>query len=212
MPINPLSRARIATFTIRVPVRLTARLNSAEMRSWLADFLRQPHALPADPRSGQERISLTLPPQLVRDVASFLSCSPSAALRRIAAERLGISSDIPQATASDPIASYPSRYLASSQALAQPVPGNPRTGFKAPYLPPTELHEGIPAVHPPENLIRIWPPAPTSSQPNKKIPGSESLPSGSVGKIFALHMAISLIPALVFFGWHFLTSSSEGSE
>jgi hypothetical protein len=209
MPINLLSGARIATFTLRVPIRLAARLSSAEMRSWLADFLRQPHALPADPGSGEKRISLTLPPQLVRDAASFLSCSPSAALRRIAAERLGMSPDIAQGPASN--ASYPSRYLASSQAPARPVLGNPRTGFKAPYLPPTELHEGIPAVHPPENLIRIWPPAPASSGPNKKIPGSESLPGRSVRKIFALPMALSLIPALVFFGWHFLTSRSEGS-
>jgi hypothetical protein len=79
----------MATFTFRIPDSVTGRLSSAQMRSWLADFLRQPHALPADPGSGEERISLTLPNEAVSDAASFLRCSPSCALRRVAAERLG---------------------------------------------------------------------------------------------------------------------------
>ena len=86
----------MGTLTFRIPQGLAGRLTSARMQSWLADFLRQPHVLPADPGSGEERISLTLPGESVRAAAGFLRCSSSAALRRIAAERLGISSGVAQ--------------------------------------------------------------------------------------------------------------------
>ncbi|PYJ27266.1 MAG: hypothetical protein DME89_09710 [Verrucomicrobia bacterium] len=79
------------TFTFRVPDSLAGRLSSVQMRAWLADFLRQPHILPADPGSGEERVSLTLPSEAVRHAATFLRCSQSVALRRIATERLAIS-------------------------------------------------------------------------------------------------------------------------
>jgi hypothetical protein len=82
------------TFTFRIPGSMTARLGSSGMRSWLTDFLRCPHPLPPDPGSGYERISLTLPSEAVRQAGAFLRCSSSAALRRIAAERLGISSGV----------------------------------------------------------------------------------------------------------------------
>lgn len=59
------------------------------MRSWLTQFLRNPRSLPPDLGSGYERISLTLPRELVRDVAGYLCCPPSQALRRLAQERLG---------------------------------------------------------------------------------------------------------------------------
>jgi hypothetical protein len=68
--------------------RLAGRLTSVQMRSWLADFLRQPHCLLPDP--GVERVSLTLPKEAVLNAAGFLRCSPSTALRRVAAERLGL--------------------------------------------------------------------------------------------------------------------------
>jgi hypothetical protein len=58
------------------------------MRSWLEDFLREPHVLPPDPGPGDERVSLTLPQAVVEVVSSRLRCSTSAALRRIAVERL----------------------------------------------------------------------------------------------------------------------------
>ena len=80
----------MVTFTFRIPVTLAGRLNSAQMRSWLADFVRCPNSLPPDPGSGKERVSLTLPEDLVREAAGYLRCSPSTALRRIAAERLGL--------------------------------------------------------------------------------------------------------------------------
>ncbi len=85
-----LRAQRMETFTFRVPESLAGRLSSVQMRAWLADFLRQPHILPADPGSGEERVSLTLPSEVVRHAATFLRCSQSVALRRIATERLAI--------------------------------------------------------------------------------------------------------------------------
>jgi hypothetical protein len=68
---------------------MVGRIGSAEMRSWLTQFLRNPHPLPSDPGSGHRRISLTLPSGLVRNAAFNLRCSPSEALRRLAREHLG---------------------------------------------------------------------------------------------------------------------------
>jgi hypothetical protein len=72
------------TFTFRIPESLAARLSSAEMRTWLGDFLRQPCQLPPDPGPGGARLSLTLPEALVQSVAAYLRCSASTALRRVA--------------------------------------------------------------------------------------------------------------------------------
>jgi len=72
------------TFTFRIPESLAARVSSAEMRTWLGDFLRQPYHLPADPGPGGARMSLTLPEALVQAVAGYLRCSASTALRRVA--------------------------------------------------------------------------------------------------------------------------------
>jgi hypothetical protein len=67
---------------------MAGRLNSADMRAWLTQFLQSPCSLPTDPDSGNERISLTLPREQVRDLAGYLQCSPSIALRRLAVARL----------------------------------------------------------------------------------------------------------------------------
>jgi len=66
-------------------------LDSAQMRSWLEEYLHAPHALPHDPGAGDERVSLTLPQDLVTAVSGHLRCSTSAALRRIAVEQVGAS-------------------------------------------------------------------------------------------------------------------------
>jgi len=78
----------MATFTFRIPDLMAGHLSSAEMRSWLTQFLRNPHPLPPDPGSGYERISLTLPRGLVQTLAFDLRCPPSQALRRLAHEHL----------------------------------------------------------------------------------------------------------------------------
>ena len=112
------------TFTFRIPDNMAARLGSAEMRSWLNDFLRNPHALPPDPGSGYERTSLTLPRELVAHVAGYLRCSPSTALRRLAQERL---SPKPPTTISPPTIPRPAPFATPAQTFrtAPPVPRHP---------------------------------------------------------------------------------------
>jgi hypothetical protein len=78
----------MTTFTLRAPNELTRQLSSAEMRSWLTDFVGNPHSLPPDPGSGDGRVSLTLPNDVVHVVAGYSRCSVSSALRRIASERI----------------------------------------------------------------------------------------------------------------------------
>ena len=82
----------MTTFTLRASEEITTRLTSAEMRSWLHDFICQPHPLPPDPGSGYGRISLTLPADAVNAVATYSKSAVSSALRRVAAERLGVES------------------------------------------------------------------------------------------------------------------------
>jgi len=79
----------LTTFTLRVSDSLAEFLNSAQMRSWLEAYLRAPHGLPHDPGPGDERVSLTLPQDLVEAVSGHLRCSTSATLRRIAVEQVG---------------------------------------------------------------------------------------------------------------------------
>jgi hypothetical protein len=81
---------QMTTFTLRAPEEMTTRLTSAEMRSWLHDFIHQPHPLPPDPGSGFGRVSLTLPADAVNVVATYFNSAVSSALRRVAAERLGV--------------------------------------------------------------------------------------------------------------------------
>ena len=83
----------MATFTIRLPDSMVGQLSSAEVRNWLSDFLRAPGELPDDPGSGDFRVSLTLPEQLVLSLAARLGCSPSTALRRLASWRLELWQD-----------------------------------------------------------------------------------------------------------------------
>jgi hypothetical protein len=99
----------MTTFTLRASEEITARLTSAEMRSWLHDFICQPHQLPPDPGSGYGRVSLTLPGDAVNAVATYSKSAVSSALRRIAAERLGVEgpSDPQVYDADQPIQSIP---------------------------------------------------------------------------------------------------------
>jgi len=79
------------------------------MRSWLADFVRRPNSLPPDPGAGYERISLTLPEELVRDASKYLHCSHSEALRRIAVQQLGLFS-VPLPTSTTATGSHTDRF------------------------------------------------------------------------------------------------------
>ena len=109
------------TFTFRIPDSMAGRLCSAEMRSWLTWFLRNPHPLPPDPGSGYERTSLTLPRELVLAVSQQLRCSPSTALRRLAQEHLSPSRA--SAIISPPVprpAPFPAQ--AQTSRTAPPVP------------------------------------------------------------------------------------------
>jgi hypothetical protein len=112
----------MATFTFRIPDSMTGRLNSAEMRAWLTQFLRNPHPLPPDPGSGYERISLTLPRELVRDVAGYLRCPPSTALRRVAAVYLGVQRDPTTAPVNPPTIPVAASAPRPTQANRTPVP------------------------------------------------------------------------------------------
>lgn len=89
---------RMTTFTIRVPQSMAGRLSSAQMRTWIIDFLRAPGELPRDPGPGEGRISLTLHKELVKNLAARWQCSPSIFLRRFAIFRLG-SSEAPMKAA-----------------------------------------------------------------------------------------------------------------
>jgi hypothetical protein len=93
----------MTTFTFRAPEGITSRLTSSEMRSWMNDFVRQPHILPPDPGSGYGRVSLTLPADTVNAIATYSKCATSSALRRIAVERLGVTT--PSVTLTRPIGS-----------------------------------------------------------------------------------------------------------
>ncbi len=95
------------TYTLRTTTALGGQLSSGQMRSWVAEFLRRPHPLPADPGAGEYRISLNLPTESVRDLAGLLHCSSSSALRRLA---LGALHSSPALSAA------PSDYAASSDS------------------------------------------------------------------------------------------------
>jgi hypothetical protein len=111
----------MTTFTFRAPEEITTSLTSAEMRSWLHDFIHQPHSLPPDPGSGYGRVSLTLPADAVNAVATYSNSSTSSALRRIAVARLGLRS-----------LSSPEDYSAPHRSPAAPASGrsqdNSRSG------------------------------------------------------------------------------------
>jgi hypothetical protein len=82
-------------FTVRTIAPQGNQLSSAQMRSRLAAFLRQPHSLPPDPGAGENRVSFNLPRESVCDLAEFLRCSPSSALRRLALHPMRPSSMVP---------------------------------------------------------------------------------------------------------------------
>ncbi len=159
------------TFTFRVPESLAGRLSSVQMRAWLADFLRQPHILPADPGSGDERVSLTLPSEVVRHAATFLRCSQSVALRRIATERLAIS--FSAAVHQEAIAGRPGGRQSSIPANfpTQPVSGS---SFRTTLLPP---------FHPVSSVRQL------------------SRNSEPVRRTFGVEILFSLIPTVFFLGW-----------
>jgi len=156
----------MATFTLRITNALAGRLASTEMRSWLTDFLRLPRPLPPDPGSGEERISLTLPSESVRSAAGFLCCSSSVALRRIAAERLGISAAVHQEVLAD-------------------HPGGRQSGIPSTF--PTQLISGnsfrttlLPPFHPVSSVRQLS----RNSQPVRRISGIEILLSLIPGILF----------------------------
>ncbi len=76
------------TFSFRLPTGWAARIDSATVRAWLADYLRQPGPLPPEPGPGDARVSLSLPRRPVKVLAALLDCSVSSALRRLSAGRL----------------------------------------------------------------------------------------------------------------------------
>ena len=113
------------TFTLRAPQEITTTLTSAGMRSWLHDFICQPHQLPPDPGSGYGRVSLTLPADAVNAVAIYSKSDVSSVLRRIAAERLGVESPSPQIYSAD----HPARAIpASGRSHDNPQSGNEIAG------------------------------------------------------------------------------------
>ena len=105
----------MTTFTLRSSGSLAEHLSSAKMRSWIKEFLDQPHALPPDPGAGEDRISLTLPAESVRGLAGFLRCSPSEALRRLALE----------ATQPSPVVSAAQRELEARHGSWSPLEASP---------------------------------------------------------------------------------------
>jgi hypothetical protein len=109
------------TFTFRLPNSLADQVSSGQMRSWIAEFLRQPHPLPQDPGSGPSRVSLTLPEDSVRAVAGHLRCSPSEALRRLAAEAVGPCTGVVAAQTHVPV-NLPSWMPQEAHARVQPTP------------------------------------------------------------------------------------------
>jgi hypothetical protein len=110
----------MTTFTLRAPEEITTSLTSAEMRSWLHDFIYQPHPLPPDPGSGYGRVSLTLPADAVNAVITYSNSSTSSALRRIAAARLGVGSP-----------SGPQVYSAAHRSPAIPTPGRSQDNWQS---------------------------------------------------------------------------------
>jgi hypothetical protein len=76
------------TYTLRTTTALGGQLSSGQMRSWIAEFLRRPHPLRADPGAGEYRTSLNLSDESVRELAELLRCSSSSALRRLALNAL----------------------------------------------------------------------------------------------------------------------------
>jgi hypothetical protein len=123
----------MATFTFRATPELALHLSSARMRSWLDAFLEQPHALPTDPGPGGERISLTLSPTAVDAVAAHAGCSPSSALRRIAAERLG-ASERATPSVSLPVNHSQTAGMERTDASSIPKDGAPGVGVLAVWL------------------------------------------------------------------------------
>jgi hypothetical protein len=82
----------MTVFTVRTTSTPGNQFSSRQMRSWIGEFLRQPHPLLPDPGPGKDRISLNLPEESVRELAKFLDCPSSSALRRLALYSVGPSS------------------------------------------------------------------------------------------------------------------------
>ena len=124
----------MATFTFRIPDSMAGRLSSAEVRSWLSLYLANSLPLPPDPGAGQERISLTLPDNLVHKAACCVGCSPSTFLRRLAAANLGPrrAPMSPQATHSAKPAGM--RVPEAAQGVWRPQPSQYR---------PTPVHDNL---------------------------------------------------------------------
>jgi hypothetical protein len=75
--------------SVRVPRGWSAHIYSRKVQAWLREFIRTPRILPSDPRAaGGERLCLSLSESELKRVAGYLGCSPSVAIRRLAAHFL----------------------------------------------------------------------------------------------------------------------------
>ena len=74
----------MTSFSLRIPPTLVPHVNSAQMSTWLAYYLRRPHPLPPDPGPGEDRVCFSLPKKPLDALVQVIGCSRSEALRRIA--------------------------------------------------------------------------------------------------------------------------------
>jgi hypothetical protein len=168
------------TFTFRISAILGQNLSSAQMRTWIAEFLRQPHPLPPDPGPGDGRISLTLESEAVHALAGFLTCSPSSALRRLAAERLAFG---PKSVQSPP----PKPAVSRATSIAAQLRTSAAARTRLQHRP---------------GLSRITRSPLKSSPPASPRRVSDSMTSENSG----WQIALLLAPAAAFLAWLFLGS------
>jgi hypothetical protein len=81
--------------SIRVPAKWVSHIDSAQLKSWLSDFVADPFLLPRDrgPVEGLI-IRLSVPRGLLRSFRRKVRGAPSSALRRLISTRL---TDVPEA-------------------------------------------------------------------------------------------------------------------
>ena len=83
--VKPMRNAvAMTSFSLRIPATLVPHVNSAQMSTWIAEFLRRQHPLPPDPGPGEDRVCLSFPKKSLDALVQVIGCSRSEALRRIA--------------------------------------------------------------------------------------------------------------------------------